>query len=52
MTTTWLRRWKSFFAEREVKRGDLLVREGSQTDRVLFFEQGIPANTSSWTVRR
>jgi len=29
------------FAEREVKRGDLLVREGSHTDRVLFFEQGI-----------
>ena len=28
-------------AEREVKRGDLLVREGSHTDRVLFFEQGI-----------
>ena len=29
------------FVEREVKRGDLLVREGSHTDRVLFFEQGI-----------
>ena len=29
------------FAEREVKKGELLVREGSHTDRVLFFEQGI-----------
>ena len=29
------------FVEREVKKGDLLVREGSHIDRVLFFEQGI-----------
>ena len=29
------------FVEREVEKGDLLVREGSHIDRVLFFEQGI-----------